>query len=113
MVPAPFIHYLNLFAGGSLRNSLPLLCYKVGYFGVMVPPVSVKQCHFERSFNYTKKMCYASFKIPFLKLSPFRSNLCEEFTILSNMASAMVLSPIISYQADTGIWEDIMVEALL
>ena len=28
-----------------------------GYFGVMVPPVSVKQCHFERSFNYTKKMC--------------------------------------------------------
>ena len=26
-----------------------------GYFGVMVPPVSVKQCHFERSFNYTKK----------------------------------------------------------
>jgi len=27
-----------------------------GYFGVMVPPVSVKQCHFERSFNNTKNV---------------------------------------------------------
>tara|TARA_B100000378_G_scaffold225912_1_gene189841 strand:- start:7549 stop:7815 length:267 start_codon:yes stop_codon:yes gene_type:complete len=25
-----------------------------GYFGVMVPPVSVKQCHFERYCNYIK-----------------------------------------------------------
>jgi hypothetical protein len=24
-----------------------------GYFGVMVPPVSVKPCHFERSYNYS------------------------------------------------------------
>lgn len=29
---------------------------KSGYFGVMVPPVSVKQCHFERSFNNTKNV---------------------------------------------------------
>jgi len=27
-----------------------------GYFGVMVPPVSVKQCHFERYCNYIKKL---------------------------------------------------------
>jgi len=29
--------------------------YKVefGYFGVMVPPVSVKWCHFERFYNYS------------------------------------------------------------
>jgi len=26
-----------------------------GYFGLMVPPFSVKPCHFERSCNYTKK----------------------------------------------------------
>jgi hypothetical protein len=25
-----------------------------GYFGVMVPPVSVKPCHFERYCNYIK-----------------------------------------------------------
>jgi ATP-dependent DNA helicase RecQ len=25
-----------------------------GYFGVMVPPVSVKQCHFERCYKYIK-----------------------------------------------------------
>ena len=24
-----------------------------GYFGVMVPGVSVKWCHFERSYNYS------------------------------------------------------------
>jgi hypothetical protein len=28
----------------------------IGYFGVMVPPVSVKQCHFERYCNYIKKL---------------------------------------------------------
>jgi len=27
----------------------------LGYFGLMVPPFSVKPCHFERSCNYTKK----------------------------------------------------------
>ncbi|PRX38737.1 hypothetical protein [Salegentibacter salegens] len=27
---------------------------KIGYFGVMVPPVSVKQCHFKRYCNYIK-----------------------------------------------------------
>ena len=28
--------------------------YVPGYFGVMVPPVSVKQCHFKRYCNYIK-----------------------------------------------------------
>ena len=42
---------------GNKRQFLQFMVNKVGYFGVMVPPVSVKQCHFERSFNNTKKMC--------------------------------------------------------
>ncbi|HEY9170086.1 MAG TPA: DUF262 domain-containing protein [Lutibacter sp.] len=33
----------------SLGNLVPL-----GYFGVTVPLISVKQCHFERSYNYIK-----------------------------------------------------------
>jgi len=38
-----------------IENSANLLTMpKVGYFGVMVPPVSVKQCHFERYCNYIK-----------------------------------------------------------
>jgi len=27
---------------------------ELGYFGVTVPLISVKQCHFERSYNYIK-----------------------------------------------------------
>lgn len=84
-----------------------------GYFGVMVPRVSVKPCHFERYCNYIKFYCYSFFKAPFLKDSPLRSILCEEFTILSRIASAMVPSPMISYQAETGIWDNMMVEDLL
>ncbi len=42
--------------------------------------------------------------------SPLSSTLCEEFTILSNMASAMVPSPIISNQVDTGSWDAVMVD---
>src|SRR5690554_2607348 len=84
-----------------------------GYFGVMVPPVSVKPCHFKRYCNYIKIKCYSFFKAPFLNDSPLRSILWDEFTILSSMASAIVPSPIISYHADTGIWDRIMVEDLL
>lgn len=81
-----------------------------GYFGVMVPPVSVKPCHFERYCNYIKFYCYSFFKAPFLKDSPLRSILWEEFTIRSRIASAMVPSPMMSYQAETGIWDKMMVE---
>ena len=77
--------------------------YPNGYFGVMVPPVSVKQCHFKRYYNYIKNYSYSFFKAPFLNDSPLRSIRCEELTILSNIASAIVPSPIISYHADTGI----------
>ena len=44
--------------------------------------------------------------------SPFSSMRCDEFTILSKIASAMVLSPIILCQSETGICEAIMVEVL-
>jgi hypothetical protein len=30
-----------------------------GYFGVTVPPFSVKQCHFERCCNYTKFLTFS------------------------------------------------------
>ncbi|WP_317191875.1 BfmA/BtgA family mobilization protein [Salegentibacter maritimus] len=39
----------------SKSQSMTLLSMvDFGYFGVMVPPVSVKQCHFERYCNYIK-----------------------------------------------------------
>src|SRR5690606_25973002 len=81
-----------------------------GYFGVMVPPVSVKPCHFERYYNYIKNYFYSFLKAPFLNDSPLRSILWDEFTILSSIASAIVPSPMISYQAETGIWDRMMVE---
>ena len=31
-----------------------IIVFWPGYFGVMVPPVSVKQCHFERCYKYIK-----------------------------------------------------------
>lgn len=51
------------------------------------------------------------FSFPFLSDSPSSFILCDEFTILSKIASAIVCSPISSYHADTGIWDDIIVEA--
>ena len=55
------------------------------------------------------------FNFPFLKDSPvFKSNRCDEFTILSSNASACGPSPpMISYQAETGIWVTIIVDFLL
>ena len=53
------------------------------------------------------------FSFPFLSDSPSSFILCDVFTILSKIASAIVCSPISSYHADTGIWDDIIVEAWL
>lgn len=51
------------------------------------------------------------FSFPFLSDSPSSFILCDVLTILSKIASAIVCSPISSYHADTGIWDDIIVEA--
>ena len=53
-------------------NGLLYALKKCGYFGLMVPPFSVKPCHFERCCNYTKNI-YLFSKKPFLKDSPLRS----------------------------------------
>ncbi len=74
-----------------------------GYIGRTMPGISVKWCHFERCCKVVKNIIYSFFNIPFLNDSPFRSILCEELTSLSNIASAIVPSPMISYQAETGI----------
>lgn len=80
-----------------------------GYFGVTMPVFSVKGCHFKRSNNSTK-FTYSFFKIPFLNDSPLRSMRCDEFTNRSKIASAIVPSPMMSYQTDTGICEETMVD---
>lgn len=36
-----------------LQIDILLISGDIGYFGVMVPSVSVKWCHFERSYNYS------------------------------------------------------------
>lgn len=39
----------------NVGNDDSFYCFAlVGYFGVTVPLISVKQCHFERSYNYIK-----------------------------------------------------------
>ena len=38
----------------NLKDENSNLKELVGYFGLMVPPFSVKPCHFERCYNYTK-----------------------------------------------------------
>ena len=44
---------------------------QVGYFGVMMPAVSVKQCHFKRYYNYIKNIIHRFFNAPFLNDFPF------------------------------------------
>jgi transposase len=48
---------LKLWQGNSKHQieclQMTRLLSVYGYFGVMVPAVSVKQCHFERSYNYS------------------------------------------------------------
>jgi len=45
----------NLMLKRAVERDLEIIG-EAGYFGVMVPPVSVKQCHFERYCNYIKKL---------------------------------------------------------
>jgi hypothetical protein len=42
-------------AVNALNNNHFILITGAGYIGVTVPLISVKQCHFERSYNYIKK----------------------------------------------------------
>jgi hypothetical protein len=65
------------------ENSLSEIC---GYFGLTVPGISVKMCQSERWCNRW-----------------------DEFTSRSSIASAIVPSPIMSYQVDTGICDDTIV----
>jgi hypothetical protein len=60
------------------------------YFGVMVPPISVKGTTLRDTAIIVKIYFYSFFKISFLSDSPFRSIRCDEFTIRSKIASAMV-----------------------
>ena len=80
-----------------------------GYFGLIVPGVSVKMCQSERGYNNTKNS-YCVSKIPLRKESPFKSIRWDEFTNRWSIASAMVPSPIMSYHTDTGICDDTMVD---
>nr|MDA3905031.1 hypothetical protein [Bacteroidales bacterium] len=44
----PFTSLNDIYTG---NRSISIM---LGYFGLMVPPFSVKQCHFERCYNNTK-----------------------------------------------------------
>lgn len=94
---------------GASREDVKCIAMDIGYFGVTMPVFSVKWCHFKRSNNSTK-INYSFFKIPFLNDSPLRSIRCDEFTNRSKMASAIVPSPMMSYQTDTGICDETMVD---
>ena len=104
----------------------PFLPFSDTRFIALIPfpcplAISVWPCQWSRSMGATPKDAVMLvnilhsywLRIAFLSDSPLRSILCDEFTILSRIASAIVPSPIISYQVDTGIWEDMIVELVL
>jgi hypothetical protein len=57
------LHFVSISDKSEIKSSAGLFFSKLthfdsyelsnGYFGVMVPPVSVKWCHFERYCNYS------------------------------------------------------------
>src|SRR5690606_25595758 len=49
-------------------------CLPAGYFGGIVPVISVKPCHFKRSYNDIKKLILFLFQYSFTKRLPLQVN---------------------------------------